>query len=88
MGSCAAPSAKGDDKFITTDYLQQCRIYRACQYHCPLHWPITGYFSAGLAIPSDVCGHLIRIFSIFIPILPASKCSGSASCCQVIWDFG
>ncbi|MBS2146076.1 hypothetical protein KFZ48_25760, partial [Salmonella enterica subsp. enterica serovar 1,4,[5],12:i:-] len=23
MGSCAAPSAKGDDKFITTDYLQQ-----------------------------------------------------------------
>ncbi|MEJ9960919.1 Tn3 family transposase, partial [Escherichia coli] len=33
MGSCAAPSAKGDDKFITTDYLQQCRFeqqrYRA-----------------------------------------------------------
>ncbi|PQK25298.1 hypothetical protein C5Y85_24230 [Escherichia coli] len=27
MGSCAAPSAKGDDKFITTDYLQQCQIY-------------------------------------------------------------
>ncbi|MBS2194980.1 DUF3330 domain-containing protein, partial [Salmonella enterica subsp. enterica serovar 1,4,[5],12:i:-] len=26
MGSCAAPSAKGDDKFITTDYLQQCRV--------------------------------------------------------------
>ncbi|WP_437436884.1 hypothetical protein, partial [Salmonella enterica] len=24
--SCAAPSAKGDDKFITTDYLQQCLI--------------------------------------------------------------
>ncbi|MBL0644127.1 zinc ribbon domain-containing protein [Aeromonas veronii] len=29
MGSCAAPSAKGDDKFITTDYLQQCP--RFCQ---------------------------------------------------------
>ncbi|PPV36241.1 hypothetical protein C4L14_21170 [Enterobacter sp. RC4] len=28
MGSCAAPSAKGDDKFITTDYLQQC--HRVC----------------------------------------------------------
>ncbi|EBR5785596.1 hypothetical protein B9X04_23825, partial [Salmonella enterica] len=28
MGSCAAPSAKGDDKFITTDYLQQCPIDR------------------------------------------------------------
>ncbi|GHL84139.1 hypothetical protein ECZU36_54230 [Escherichia coli] len=26
MGSCAAPSAKGDDKFITTDYLQQCHF--------------------------------------------------------------
>ncbi|MDR8294951.1 D-galactarate dehydratase, partial [Acinetobacter baumannii] len=26
-GSCAAPSAKGDDKFITTDYLQQCPNY-------------------------------------------------------------
>ncbi|MCE3964489.1 type I restriction endonuclease subunit R, partial [Escherichia coli] len=26
MGSCAAPSAKGDDKFITTDYLQQCPL--------------------------------------------------------------
>nr|WP_159413208.1 hypothetical protein [Klebsiella pneumoniae] len=28
MGSCAAPSAKGDDKFITTDYLQQCHPAR------------------------------------------------------------
>ncbi len=27
MGSCAAPSAKGDDKFITTDYLQQCHRF-------------------------------------------------------------
>nr|WP_228724084.1 hypothetical protein [Klebsiella pneumoniae] len=36
MGSCAAPSAKGDDKFITTDYLQQCLT---------IHWlpgPIPG----------------------------------------------
>ncbi|MGV4059000.1 hypothetical protein ACV8TX_28005, partial [Citrobacter portucalensis] len=30
MGSCAAPSAKGDDKFITTDYLQQCpRVHQS-----------------------------------------------------------
>ncbi|AWL54544.1 hypothetical protein DKC11_01075 (plasmid) [Klebsiella quasipneumoniae] len=29
MGSCAAPSAKGDDKFITTDYLQQCPLGHA-----------------------------------------------------------
>nr|WP_211145911.1 hypothetical protein [Klebsiella pneumoniae]WOF71946.1 DNA replication protein [Klebsiella pneumoniae] len=35
MGSCAAPSAKGDDKFITTDYLQQCRQrYRDIIYSC------------------------------------------------------
>ncbi|KLT88525.1 hypothetical protein T631_1467 [Acinetobacter baumannii MRSN 3942] len=34
MGSCAAPSAKGDDKFITTDYLQQCRFFN----HFPLHY--------------------------------------------------
>ncbi len=34
MGSCAAPSAKGDDKFITTDYLQQCprRIAKTPEY--------------------------------------------------------
>ncbi|KDX52952.1 putative transposase [Escherichia coli 2-210-07_S3_C1] len=31
MGSCAAPSAKGDDKFITTDYLQQCRLAKRDQ---------------------------------------------------------
>ncbi len=31
MGSCAAPSAKGDDKFITTDYLQQCHYLQQCR---------------------------------------------------------
>ncbi|AVS19647.1 hypothetical protein C9J89_02375 [Klebsiella pneumoniae] len=40
MGSCAAPSAKGDDKFITTDYLQQClstcrRLKRQAKKHGP-----------------------------------------------------
>ncbi|MGP4157968.1 hypothetical protein ACSSMI_23370, partial [Escherichia coli] len=28
----AAPSAKGDDKFITTDYLQQCPLECSFQY--------------------------------------------------------
>ncbi|MYN24071.1 hypothetical protein GSE41_14625 [Acinetobacter baumannii] len=31
LGCCIVkphPSAKGDDKFITTDYLQQCRLFR------------------------------------------------------------
>ncbi|EDY5257929.1 hypothetical protein GTS12_004387 [Salmonella enterica] len=32
MGSCAAPSAKGDDKFITTDYLQQCPAEESAEY--------------------------------------------------------
>ncbi len=32
MGSCAAPSAKGDDKFITTDYLQQCHFARTAGF--------------------------------------------------------
>ncbi|WP_407065325.1 hypothetical protein [Enterobacter hormaechei] len=36
MGSCAAPSAKGDDKFITTDYLQQClKIYHRTHPDAP-----------------------------------------------------
>ncbi|QOY06467.1 hypothetical protein HB787_28020 (plasmid) [Klebsiella pneumoniae] len=34
MGSCAAPSAKGDDKFITTDYLQQCHRYSVPESLC------------------------------------------------------
>ncbi|MEN5563529.1 conjugal transfer protein TraG N-terminal domain-containing protein, partial [Klebsiella pneumoniae] len=43
MGSCAAPSAKGDDKFITTDYLQQCpQVYEVDNV------PI------GLAIPASL----------------------------------
>ncbi len=43
MGSCAAPSAKGDDKFITTDYLQQCQekfgldLGAMCRYDKPQH---------------------------------------------------
>ncbi|WP_257622096.1 HAMP domain-containing protein, partial [Escherichia coli] len=36
MGSCAAPSAKGDDKFITTDYLQQCRSVSVLAILSPL----------------------------------------------------
>ncbi|MGY0265936.1 hypothetical protein [Citrobacter freundii complex sp. CFNIH12] len=34
MGSCAAPSAKGDDKFITTDYLQQCQSAHLAGRRC------------------------------------------------------
>ncbi|MBQ5150803.1 hypothetical protein FDK32_23415 [Citrobacter freundii] len=47
MGSCAAPSAKGDDKFITTDYLQQCRT------KCLIR-PTTGNNSRVRACPHPV----------------------------------
>ncbi|MBF6783881.1 SMI1/KNR4 family protein [Acinetobacter baumannii] len=43
MGSCAAPSAKGDDKFITTDYLQQCRYYCLSPNHKIRYWTADGY---------------------------------------------
>ncbi|EDT4416647.1 hypothetical protein AUD23_004895, partial [Salmonella enterica subsp. enterica serovar Typhimurium var. 5-] len=39
MGSCAAPSAKGDDKFITTDYLQQCPSMSLRFRPCCAWWP-------------------------------------------------
>ncbi|VCW83326.1 Proline-specific permease ProY [Acinetobacter baumannii] len=48
MGSCAAPSAKGDDKFITTDYLQQClAIYIVMRAlgEMAVHNPVSGSFS-------------------------------------------
>ncbi|KAB1769446.1 replication initiator protein [Klebsiella pneumoniae] len=52
MGSCAAPSAKGDDKFITTDYLQQC-LHALC--HVSLSaFPTTPVVS-------------LSVWSIFIP---------------------
>ncbi|NOL74499.1 Tn3 family transposase [Klebsiella pneumoniae] len=44
MGSCAAPSAKGDDKFITTDYLQQC--------------PVTERRNEGLDVPPEFLPHI------------------------------
>ncbi|WP_071885234.1 hypothetical protein [Klebsiella michiganensis] len=51
MGSCAAPSAKGDDKFITTDYLQQCRQDRMKNIQLPI-----------ISAPDDLftCKNLMR----------------------------
>ncbi|RBZ35086.1 hypothetical protein DM068_16095 [Klebsiella pneumoniae] len=43
MGSCAAPSAKGDDKFITTDYLQQCPVLRVSGRTRPVTGDTTPY---------------------------------------------
>ncbi|ECP8573373.1 hypothetical protein FU305_18005 [Salmonella enterica subsp. enterica] len=45
MGSCAAPSAKGDDKFITTDYLQQCRKKPPCKTYVSYSRRQPGSFS-------------------------------------------
>ncbi|WP_241175146.1 HNH endonuclease signature motif containing protein, partial [Enterobacter asburiae] len=36
----AAPSAKGDDKFITTDYLQQCHLMKLATGKVPSGWQV------------------------------------------------
>ncbi|EBF1143701.1 hypothetical protein C5458_24800 [Salmonella enterica] len=55
MGSCAAPSAKGDDKFITTDYLQQCQRDSFHHYGtlrlCPRFNQRSGSYSADTNSP-------------------------------------
>ncbi|HBX4671530.1 TPA: hypothetical protein MH287_27105 [Klebsiella pneumoniae] len=48
MGSCAAPSAKGDDKFITTDYLQQCRQFAVSSEGLP---QAKGSFPRSVPVP-------------------------------------
>ncbi|MDO3711175.1 hypothetical protein Q3V45_26425 [Klebsiella pneumoniae] len=58
MGSCAAPSAKGDDKFITTDYLQQCPKTSVIQWQgvkpsSKSRLPANQFPAAGLAV--DFC---------------------------------
>ncbi|MBA1586033.1 hypothetical protein G9H29_16315 [Klebsiella pneumoniae] len=47
MGSCAAPSAKGDDKFITTDYLQQCP-FDSMKDESKKHVIINEFFDRGI----------------------------------------
>ncbi|THE01818.1 hypothetical protein E5F84_23530 [Shigella flexneri] len=54
MGSCAAPSAKGDDKFITTDYLQQ----------CPRKYTASMSLSV-LQVPQQAGGPLVSSISVF-----------------------
>ncbi len=55
MGSCAAPSAKGDDKFITTDYLQQCHAeWMAKQVYLNVGNFLLGVAALGLdAVPIE-----------------------------------
>ncbi|WP_074193998.1 hypothetical protein, partial [Klebsiella pneumoniae] len=70
--SCAAPSAKGDDKFITTDYLQQCRkiqlsisdVFRS--EPCRPQWD----YPVFIAVP-DQLGHVIPS-GFFSEIRPAA----------------
>ncbi|AOA94009.1 mercury resistance protein (plasmid) [Klebsiella pneumoniae] len=61
MGSCAAPSAKGDDKFITTDYLQQCLtgyLWGALAVlTCPCHLPILAIVLAGTTAGAFIGEH-------------------------------
>ncbi|EPX1370033.1 TIR domain-containing protein [Escherichia coli] len=65
MGSCAAPSAKGDDKFITTDYLQQCPRQNVVLEHGWLMSKLSRKFVAaivedGVEFPGDLSG-VVRI---------------------------
>jgi hypothetical protein len=53
MGSCAAPSAKGDDKFITTDYLQQWGISLAQCFQAVLQFQRTFFVALWAATRSD-----------------------------------
>ena len=59
MGSCAAPSAKGDDKFITTDYLQQCQSSYILRGSWLLSLPLPGAFiciKAGTYVNERILG--------------------------------
>ncbi|MDY8933486.1 hypothetical protein [Escherichia coli] len=62
MGSCTAPSAKGDDKFITTDYLQQCplRAWSSLVMSTLINvqWQ-SGLFDHLLRLPGDAANLLI-----------------------------
>ncbi|MGJ8945834.1 hypothetical protein AB9K17_23260, partial [Salmonella enterica subsp. enterica serovar Kentucky] len=53
MGSCAAPSAKGDDKFITTDYLQQCLRRHAGLVRIKLHYEAAVHTAPGERMDSE-----------------------------------
>ncbi|WP_439897736.1 DUF3330 domain-containing protein [Escherichia coli] len=57
MGSCAAPSAKGDDKFITTDYLQQCHEPSTSCCVCCKEIPLDAAFTPeGAEYVEHFCG--------------------------------
>ncbi|ASC37297.1 hypothetical protein AM395_28215 (plasmid) [Klebsiella pneumoniae] len=59
MGSCAAPSAKGDDKFITTDYLQQCPYtYYLSHLYMMFSLSLLSVFSASM-FQRDILYHSI-----------------------------
>ncbi|AYY16555.1 MULTISPECIES: DUF3330 domain-containing protein [Gammaproteobacteria] len=58
MGSCAAPSAKGDDKFITTDYLQQCRaeyVEHFCGLECYQRFQARASTATETSVKPDAC---------------------------------
>ncbi|WP_256330663.1 hypothetical protein, partial [Klebsiella pneumoniae] len=79
--SCAAPSAKGDDKFITTDYLQQCRlVYSGGSFSAILG---SGIASRGIGWILGMAGYIpgnvttqpiivlctLQILFIYVPII-------------------
>ncbi|WP_228294433.1 DUF1010 domain-containing protein, partial [Klebsiella pneumoniae] len=83
--SCAAPSAKGDDKFITTDYLQQClSLWDALRMNMMISYQelvrtflsFSGVIQCLFCLFSGLRLHGLRRFSVF---LASSPCVASAS---------
>ncbi|WP_318351576.1 recombinase family protein [Klebsiella pneumoniae] len=65
MGSCAAPSAKGDDKFITTDYLQQCPLLDDLKKRGITFIAIKDRIDTNAPVIGEIYTHLMAIFSSF-----------------------
>ncbi len=90
MGSCAAPSAKGDDKFITTDYLQQCHpfvistVTPMSKNRLPLNIILTTAAAWRLpaepwVIPALMCSlaglmNFIPTDDVYLPVRPTRLC--------------
>ncbi len=79
MGSCAAPSAKGDDKFITTDYLQQCQNHGQV---IESSWDAAVKSSGADTLPNQESGQ--KLSSDLSEIEPKFVASGHGFCITIV----
>ncbi len=89
MGSCAAPSAKGDDKFITTDYLQQCHRGRSRKAQdtdqAGARFQIDPH---GLCHDQGIRSHASPAQRTGSPLVPAARHQGrGAPCGESFWHW-